>query len=107
MTLEIFAQVFSGALPLPDALTVIFNMVNVVLILVLVVIYAKNFQAIRSNFTIGLLIFALAFLLQNISNLFWISRLLTSGDFNLTMFQLTANFVQIVAFIILVRLSLK
>ena len=41
------------------------SVVNIILILGLLYVYAKNLQKVKSGFTVGLFIFSLIFLVQN------------------------------------------
>ena len=50
-------------------ITTIMTGISTVLLLGLIYVYYKNLKKIKSNFTIGLLIFALLFLIQNIISL--------------------------------------
>ena len=50
-------------------ITTILTGISTVLLLGLIYVYYKNLKKIKSNFTIGLLIFALLFLIQNIISL--------------------------------------
>ena len=51
--------------------TTILTGISTLLLLGLVYIYYKNLRKIKSNFTIGLLIFAILFLAQNLISLFY------------------------------------
>jgi hypothetical protein len=42
------------------------EVINVILLLYLVYVYSVNLRTIKSNFTIGLLLFSVVFLIQNI-----------------------------------------
>ena len=93
--------------PIEDLIVTGLNFANIILAVALAIIYGKNLKAIRSNFTMGLFIFSLAFILENISNLFWLGTILLAGNYGLTVFQLSANLIEMVALIVLLRLSLK
>jgi len=41
--------------------------INIVVLCGLLVVYARNFRAIKSQFSVGLVLFALLFLVQNIA----------------------------------------
>lgn len=45
--------------------------VNTILLVALIVVYARNLTKIKSNFTVGLLVFAGFLLLQNILGIFY------------------------------------
>ena len=93
--------------PLIDLVVMGFNFLNVILAIVLIVIYSKTLRSVKSNFTWGLLIFALAVLLQNISGLFWLETILRAGNYGMTTFQGSVNVLQFVALVVLAKLSLK
>ena len=93
--------------PIEDLIVLGFNFVNVILAIGLAVIYGKNLKSIKSNFTLGLFIFSVAFILENISNIIWLGTILREGNYGLTIFQLSANLIKMVALVVLVRLSLK
>jgi len=52
-------------------ITTILTGISTILLLGLIYVYYKNLIKIKSNFTIGLLIFALLFLIQNIISLYF------------------------------------
>ena len=93
--------------PIEDLIALGLNFSNLILAIALTIIYGKTLKTIKSPLTWGLLIFSLAFILENLSNLFWLGTILRAGDYGLTIFQLTANIIEMVALIVLVRLSLK
>ena len=70
-------------------LTTILTAVSVLMLAALLHVYIRNLRKIKSNFTIGLLIFALLFLVQNIVSLY----------FYLTMMQYYVPAVELHVFI--------
>ena len=52
-------------------ITTILTGISTILLLALMYIYYKNLRKIKSNFTIGLFIFAALFLIQNIVSLYY------------------------------------
>jgi len=48
----------------------LFSMINVILLIALIGIYANSFRKIRAQFTVGLLFFAAMFLVQNLITLY-------------------------------------
>jgi hypothetical protein len=52
-------------------LTLIFSIINIVLIMFILIIQARNFKVIKSPFTIGLLLFAFVFLIQNLLSTYY------------------------------------
>ena len=79
---------------------------NVVLTAVLVLIYMKNFKKIGSKFTIGLSIFALAFLIQNIASIYFYKAVLI-GYNGLTTFQMAVSGLQLVGLALLLYVTWK
>jgi len=79
---------------------------NVVLTAILVMIYLKNYRKIGSKFTIGLSIFALSFLIQNIASIYFYKAILI-GYTGLTTFQMAVSGLQLVGLILLVYVTLK
>lgn len=47
------------------------NIVNILLLLSIIYIYVKNFLSIKTTFCMGLMIFAILFLLENILSLYF------------------------------------
>ena len=70
-------------------LTTILTAVSALMLAALLHVYIRNLRKIKSNFTIGLLIFALLFLVQNIVSLY----------FYLTMMQYYVPAVELHVFI--------
>ncbi len=59
----------------------VFALANTVLIIILVVLYSSSFRKIRSPFTMGLILFAVFFLLQNVAIIiFWFQLYQFSSD---------------------------
>lgn len=79
---------------------------NVILTAILVLIYFKNFKKIGSKFTIGLSIFALAFLIQNIASIYFYKAILI-GYTGLTTFQMAVSSLQLVGLILLLYVTWK
>jgi hypothetical protein len=53
------------------ALNIVFAAVSAVLLAVLLVVYGRNAAAIKSKFTLGLVVFAALFLFQNVAGM-WV-----------------------------------
>ena len=90
-----------------DILTLGLIVVNMILALILLVVYARNYKTISSKFTLGLIFFAGAFLLENIFNFFFYSSLLASGITFITTFQLVINVLELVGLLILAWITWK
>ena len=52
-------------------LITILTLVSIVMLLLLIYVYYKNIKKIKSSFTIGLLIFAVLFLIQNLVSIYY------------------------------------
>lgn len=70
--------------------TTILTVISTILLLLLLYVYSKNLKKIKSGFTIGLFIFALLFLIQNIVSVY----------FYITMMDYYASGVETHAFIL-------
>ena len=49
----------------------ILTLVSIVMLLLLIYVYCKSLKKIKSSFTVGLLIFAVLFLVQNIVSIYY------------------------------------
>ncbi len=49
-----------------ESVSVMINAVNIVILLILLYIFSKNYQHIKSGYNTGLIIFSLIFLLENL-----------------------------------------
>jgi hypothetical protein len=94
-------------MPLEDSITLALIALNIVLTLVLAVIYFRNYRTISSRMTLGLVVFAIAFLAENALDFFFYNSLLEQGITGVTTFHLTVNFLQMVALLILVWVTWK
>ena len=52
-------------------ITTVLTGISTILLLGLIYVYYKNLKKIKSNFTIGLVIFAILFLIQNVVSLYY------------------------------------
>ena len=87
------------------ALTTILAAISALILAALSYIYIRNLRKIRSNFTIGLLIFALLFLIQNIVSLYFY---LTMMDYYVPAVELHVfifTLLQTIGFAILLKLT--
>ena len=86
-------------------LTTILTVLSALILAALLHIYIKNLRKIKSNFTIGLLIFALLFLIQNIVSLYFY---LTMMDYYVPEVELHVfifTLLQTIGFAILLKLT--
>jgi hypothetical protein len=86
----------------------IFSTINIVLLTVLVITYVSIYLKTRSGFTIGLLIFAAAFLVKDIAAnpMFPSNGIFGPGQFTLWLIILP-DFLELLALSVLVYLSVK
>lgn len=95
------------SLPLLDDVALVLIGVNIVISLILAITYFRNYRAIAAKVTFGFLIFAGAFLLENILNLFFITSALSQGITGLTTFNLAVNAIELVALLVLAWITWK
>ncbi len=79
---------------------------NVVLTAVLVLLYLKSYKKVGSKFTIGLSVFAFAFLIQNIASIFFYKSIMI-GYSGLTTFQFAVSGLQLVGLVLLLYVTWK
>ena len=86
-------------------ITTILTGVSTLAILGLLYVYYKNLMNIKSKFTIGLFIFALLFLLQNLVSLYYYITMLKyyAPEVEIHVFILTL--LQTIAFIVLLKIT--
>jgi hypothetical protein len=91
----------------------VFALANTVLIIILVSLYSSSFRKIRSPFTMGLILFAVFFLLQNVAIIiFWFQLYQlapTSAAIvnSASPYMTVINLVETIALISLVRVTIK
>ena len=87
------------------ALTTILTSLSAIILAALLYVYIKNLRKIKSNFTLGLLIFALLFLIQNIVSLYFY---LTMMDYYVLAVELHVfifTLLQTIGFAVLLKLT--
>jgi uncharacterized membrane protein (UPF0182 family) len=103
-------QITFAEIQLINIVKLIFSTINIVLLTVLVLNYVSIYLKTRSGFTVGLLIFAIAFLIKDIAAnpMLAGNRILFPGvgEFALLFFILP-DFLELVALLVLVYLSIK
>jgi len=89
----------------------VFNTINIVLLIVLLVTYVSIYLKTRSNFTVGLLLFASVFLIKDVAASPLLSGMFGSGMFGLgpfvLWFILLPDIFELIALSVLVYLSIK
>ena len=88
-------------------LTTILTGVNILLILSLCYVYLKNLKKAISSFTIGLLIFALLFLIQNIVSFYFFLTMMPYFVNAVELYVFIFSVLQTLAFIILNWITYK
>ncbi len=77
------------------------NILNIILVIALLVVYIRNFAKIRSGFTLGLIIFAGVFLIQNIALLYFTMHVIPVMDKAADSFTMVFSLLQTAAFAVL------
>ena len=95
------------AFGIQDTITLGFIGVNIILTIILVIIYTKNYKVIKSKMTLGLLFFAVAFLLENIIDLFFYNLMISQLAFDFTTVHFTVNLIEMIGLLVLSYISLK
>lgn len=94
-------------MPLEDTAILGVIVVNIVLTLILASVYFRNYRAISSRITLGLVVFTLAFLAENLFDFFFYNSILQQGITGLSTFHLTVNLFQMAALVILLWVTWK
>lgn len=81
--------------------------INIILTLILVVIYLRNYKAINSKLTLGFAFVVLAFLVQNLANFWFYNSLIAQGITFISAFHFTVNLIQMIGLSILVWITWK
>ena len=90
-----------------------FALANTVLIVVLLLLYSGSLRKVRSSFTLGLLVFAVFFLMQNIAIIvfwFWLYTMVSTAASvvnTASPYMTVINAVETIALIILVHTTMK
>jgi len=84
-----------------DTVTLGLIAVNIILTILLVVVYARNYKAIKSKMTLGLLFFALAFLVENITNFFFYNLMIVQLQFDFTTVHFMVNLIEMAGLLVL------
>ncbi|MBN1896999.1 MAG: hypothetical protein JW789_04740 [Candidatus Aenigmarchaeota archaeon] len=78
---------------------------NVVLTLVLIYIYSRNHKLVKSKMTMGMLFFAVMFLLENAMSLYFYNSLLLQGITSITTFHLVVKFLEMMGLLVLLYVT--
>ncbi|MBI4173808.1 MAG: hypothetical protein HY519_03760 [Candidatus Aenigmarchaeota archaeon] len=80
---------------------------NIVLTGVLVYVYLNSLKAIKSKFTIGLLFFSFAFLVENILDFYFYDIILGQNIYGFTTIQLTLNSLEFAGLLAMLYIAWK
>ena len=81
------------------------TIVSIIALLGLIYVYSRSLKAIKSKFTIGLLVFASLFLLQNIISLYYYFAMMEYYVPKVENHMLILNVLQTLAFLILLKIT--
>lgn len=90
-----------------DMVTLSIIGLNVILTLILLSIYYKNHRFVRSKMTLGLLFFALAFLVENIVDFYFYNSMVIQSILGFTTIHLLVNALEMVGIVILLYVTWK
>lgn len=85
--------------------TTILTGISTLLLLGLLYVYYKSLKKIKSKFTIGLLIFALLFLLQNLVSLYFYLTMIQYYSPQVEVHVFILTLLQTIAFLILLKIT--
>ena len=85
--------------------TTILTGISTLLLLGLLYVYHKNLKNIKSKFTIGLFIFALLFLLQNLVSLYFYLTMMDYYAPQIEVHVFIFSLLQAIAFLILLKIT--
>ena len=88
-------------------ITIILTVMGSLLLILLLMIYFKTLKKVKSSFTIGLLVFAILFLFQNLLSLFFYFTMINYYTKQVEVHVFIFTLLQTIAFIILLKLSWK
>ncbi len=97
-------------MPLPELLDeMVFVLIaaNTVMAAMLLFVYLKNYREIKSNFTLGLAFFSLAFFAQNILNMHFYNALISKEITYYTTSHLTVNGLEFFGLLFLLYVTWK
>ena len=87
------------------SITLILNAVSIFSLIGLLYVYYKNFKNIKSKFTIGLMIFAALFLLQNLVTFYFNITMMKYYTPEFELYECIFTILQTLAFLILLKIT--
>ncbi len=88
-----------------DQMVLGINGLNVLLTVVLIYIYFKNHKLVKSKMTMGMLFFAVMFLIENALSLYFYNSLLMQGITSITTFHLVVKFFEMIGLLVLLYVT--
>ncbi len=90
-----------------DQMVLGINGVNVLLTIFLIYVYFRNHRIVKSKMTLGMLFFAVAFLIENALSLYFYNSLLMQGITSITTFNLVAKSFEMIGLLVLLYVTWK
>lgn len=90
-----------------DQAVLAFSGINVLLTIVLIYIYFRNHKLVKSKMTLGMLFFAVMFLIENSLSLYFYNSLLMQGITSITTFHLVVKFFEMIGLLVLLYVTWK
>lgn len=94
-------------MPLADDLIFILIGLNTIMAAMLLSVYLKNYREIKSKFTLGLAFFSLAFLAENILNIYFYSSMIAQQITWYTTSNLLVNSLEFIGLLLLLYVTWK
>ena len=86
-------------------LTTALTFISTALLILLLYVYFRNLRKIRSNFTLGLFIFALLFLVQNLASLYFYFTMIEYYVPEVTLHVFIFTLLQTIGFAVLLKIT--
>jgi len=81
--------------------------INAILAIVLIGLFSKSYMLIKSKINLGLLFFALAFLLQSLTSLYFYQDILSKQILGTTMFSFAVNILELIGLLFLLYVATR
>ena len=86
-------------------ISAILTMISIVILIILLSIYFNNLRKIKSKFTIGLLLFALLFLIEKLISIYFYITMMDFYSPQVTPHVFTISIIQSIALLILLKIT--
>ena len=91
-----------------DTILIIVNLANIVILLLLLYVYAKNYRNIKSKFNLGLILFSVLFLIENLLILhLGLFQWPHIADITIVSHMIAINFIQLLGLLSLLYITWK